>query len=77
MDIRAVSPGQVVNRELGMTAPAKACGVSLTTVWRWAQERPKGTGGVVPSRYHVSLLQLAHQRGVRLTPDDLVLGRHK
>jgi len=77
MDIRAVSPGQVVNREIGMTAAAKACEVSMSTVWRWAQERPRGTGGVIPSRYHVTLLRLSHRLGKQLSADDLVLGRHQ
>ena len=75
MEIRAVSPGQVVNRELGMTEVSRACGVSESTVWRWAQDRPRGTGGLIPSRYHATLLQLSHRLGKPLTADDLVLGR--
>lgn len=77
MHFRAVNPGQVVNRELGMTAIAKACTVSESTVWRWAQPRPRGTGGVVPARYHLTLLQLAHRLGKPLSADDLVLGRNR
>lgn len=74
--LRAVSPGQVVNRELGLTAAGRACQVDESTVWRWAQERPKGTGGLVPSRYHRTLLNLARELGKTLTADDLVFGRH-
>lgn len=75
--IRAITPGQVINRELGMTEVSKACNVAESTVWRWAQKRPRGTGGVVPANYHVPLLHLAHRLGVMLTADDLVLGRNK
>lgn len=74
--LRKVTPGQIINREFQPAEVARACGVKWSTVWRWAQDRPKGTGGVVPSRYHLTLLQLAHRLGRKLTTDDLVLGRH-
>lgn len=74
--LRAVSPGQVVRLEFSLAEAAQACEVDESTVWRWAQKTPKGTGGIVPSRYHFTLLQLAHQLGRKLTADDLVLGRH-
>lgn len=73
--LRAVPPGEVVIKTLGMSRVAKHLGVSASTVWRWSKPRPKGTGGIVPGEYHVSLMRLAHQLGVPLTPDDLVLGR--
>lgn len=71
-----LSPGEIVYRELGMTAVAKECGVAESTVWRWAQPQDKGTGGLVPAKYHRKLLHLAHRLGKQLNADDLVLGRH-
>lgn len=75
--LRKITPGQVVLSEFSLSEAAGACGVAATTVWRWGQKAPKGTGGVVPSGYHVALLQLAHRLGRDLSTDDLVLGRHK
>lgn len=77
LNIRRVPPGQVVAAEFSPVEIAPACGVSRSTIWRWSQPRPKGTGGVVPSEYHVPLLQLARELGRTLTPGDLVLGRDR
>jgi len=74
---KKLNPGRVVLSELGMTAAANACGVRPTTVWRWAQESGRGTGGNVPSRYHLPLLNLARESGKVLTADDLVYGRSR
>lgn len=73
---RPLTPGEVVLREFSLGEVAAACGISESTVWRWAQPVGKGTGGVVPSRYHLVLLQLARQLGRELTAEELVLGRH-
>lgn len=77
IELRAVTPGQVVHRELGLAGASKACDIDESTVWRWTQDRPKGTGGVVPSRYHLILMRWAHQLGKSLSADDLVFGRHE
>lgn len=72
-----ITPGQLVNYRLSRSVVCRALKVSESTVWRWAQPVPKGTGGLVPSRYHAPLLQLAADIGIVLTPEDLVLGCHK
>ena len=74
---KKLSPGLVVRNVLGMTAAATACGVSPTTVWRWSQDTERGTGGTVPSQYHLPLLNLARESGKVLTADDLVYGRSR
>jgi len=71
------NPGQVVLAEIGMTAAAAACGVSPSTVWRWAQDNKRGTGGIVPGRYHMLLLNAARDSGSVLTAYDLVYGRSR
>lgn len=75
LELRPVTPGQVVLREFSLAEAAAALDIAESTVWRWAQPEAKGTGGVVPSRYHLTLLRLARQLGRQLTADDLVFGR--
>jgi hypothetical protein len=72
---QAVTPGQVVLRTFKLAELRRGIGIAESTAWRWAQPRPRGTGGVVPSGYHLALLRLAHQLDRPLTADDLVLGR--
>ena len=75
--IRSVPPGAVVLSEFTLAEVSDACRVSQSTAWRWGQPDPKGTGGIVPARYHVPLLQLARHLGRTLSTDDLILGRSK
>ena len=70
-----INPGALVNDLLGTSAIAERLRLNRTTVWRWGQKVPVGTGGIVPARYHADLLSFAHQSGERLTADDLVHGR--
>jgi hypothetical protein len=72
---RAVTPGKVVLRTFKLAEIRRGLDIAESTAWRWAQPVPKGTGGVVPSRYHLALLRLAHQLDRPLTADDLVFGR--
>lgn len=71
----ALTPGQVVLHVLGQTLAARELEVDQSTVWRWAQDKPRGTGGVVPARYHVRLIEIARANRKRLTAADLVHGR--
>ncbi len=73
-------PGEVVIAEIGLMPTVQGLqdefpGLNKSTVWRWAQPSPVGTDGIVPSRYHRPLMQLAQRLGRRLTADDLVFGR--
>lgn len=70
-----ITPGRLVADTFRPTDLERSLGVSRTTIWRWAQPLPKGTGGLIPSRYHARLLELARERSIILTTDDLVLGR--
>jgi hypothetical protein len=69
-----ITPGQLVNYRLSRAVVCRTLKLSESTVWRWSQPVPKGTGGLVPSRYHVPLLQLAKELGVPLTEAELVRG---
>lgn len=73
--MKRMTPGETVNFLLRPGVVASALGVTRVTVWRWAQPADRGTGGIIPARYHAPLLRLAKERGVNLTADDLVSGR--
>lgn len=50
-------------------------GVSKSRLYRWhspKDTRGDGTGGQVPQRWHVPLLDLARRRNVPLTPGDFL-----
>lgn len=70
-----ITPGQIVTTAFRPTDLERTLGVSRSTIWRWSQPAPKGTNGLIPSRYHAKLLAFATQAGVPLTAEDLVLGR--
>lgn len=72
-----ITPGALVNRELGTAAIAESLSLQRSTVWRWAQKRPRGTGGLVPAEYHRDLMSLAHRLGKSLSANDLIFGRHE
>lgn len=72
---RIYSPGELVNTLFRRCDLRRELNLSESTIWRWAQPRPRGTGGLIPSRYHAPLLALAERIGVDLTATDLVLGR--
>ena len=69
------TPGQIVTNLAPPTEIGDALGVSRQTVWRWAQPKPKGTGGLIPSKYHVPLLRFAKKRKLAITERDLIHGR--
>ncbi|RYD28855.1 MAG: hypothetical protein EOP89_01425 [Lysobacteraceae bacterium] len=50
-----------------------AIDLSLTyaTVWHWVNRG----GGRIPSKHHLSILELAVERGLDVNCDDLVIGR--
>lgn len=72
---RNLSPGELVNALFRRCDLRRELNLSESTIWRWAQKCPRGTGGLIPSRYHAPLLAMAKRRGVDLTATDLVLGR--
>lgn len=81
--MREITPGEVVVQEFGSAYQLAALlgehfpGLGRSTVWRWAQPRAAGgTGGVIPSRYHLPLLRLAREHGRNLSADDLIFGRN-
>jgi hypothetical protein len=50
-----------VSRDLGDITPSG--------VFRWSEAPPKGTGGLIPSRYIPRLIRIAHKRKLFLEPN--------
>lgn len=65
------TPAEVVIDEFGIRPLARELDTDPTTVIRWRNS----DGGLVPSRYHVPLLELARKQGRSLTETDLIHGR--
>lgn len=65
------TPAEVVIELFGIRPLAAELSCSPTTILRWRDD-PKG---LVPSRWHGKLLDLAKRQKVSLSPDMLVRGR--
>lgn len=61
----------VVERLGGKTAVAERLQLDKSTLSRWCQPRPEGTGGVIPQRYWGELLDMARKQGVEITLEEL------
>jgi hypothetical protein len=61
----------VINKLGGRTAVANHLGLDKSTLSRWCQPRPSGTGGLIPQRYWPQLMQMARVQRVRITLKEL------
>jgi hypothetical protein len=61
-----MSAADVVKKFGGQTAVAQLIGVNQSAIAYWVKR------GLIPTKWHAQLLELASQRGVHLTPSDLV-----
>jgi hypothetical protein len=55
----------------GVRRTARLLGISPATVRKWSH-----SGGHIPAKNQRRLLDLAQQNGLRLTAEDIVLGRN-
>lgn len=71
-----MTPADIVITRFGGVRPlARLLEKDPSTIHRWRQPADKGgLDGRVPSSAQVRLLELAREKGVELTPADLVLG---
>lgn len=52
---------------------SKITGTSFTAPYRWQHAREKGgTGGLIPQRYHRTLLEYAQQNQIELAADEFL-----
>lgn len=57
----------------GVGITAAVCRVTHPTVCAWKRPRSKkGTGGLIPARYHAPILAYARAHDIPLTPADLI-----
>lgn len=61
-----MTAGSIIERLGGISFVASHFGLSEKAVWQW-QHR-----GRIPGKYHLALLQMAHERGADLSADDLM-----
>lgn len=62
----------ILQRLGGKTQVANHLGLDKSTLSRWCQPRPSGTGGMIPQRYWPQLMQMARLQRVKLRIEELV-----
>lgn len=62
----------VIEKLGGKTAVASELGLAPSTLSRWCQPSPDGTGGVIPQKHWQALLAYAKKQRIPLTVSDLV-----
>lgn len=68
----------VISRFEGVRPLARLLGKDPSTIHRWRMPAAKGgLDGRVPSAAQVKLLDLARERGIALTADELITGSGK
>lgn len=70
----AMEPASSIIRKLGGEAVVSdITGTAYTAPYRWQHEREKGgTGGLIPQRYHRTLLDYAHKKRITLKSDEFL-----
>jgi hypothetical protein len=64
------TPAALAVRSLGLIDLAHSCGLTTDAVRKWL----KSKGGLIPAQHQASVLRLARDKGVSLTPADVVGG---
>ena len=61
----------VIQKLGGKSAVSDRLGLDKSTLSRWCQSRPHGTGGIIPQRYWPQLAEMAREQRVRITLKEL------
>jgi hypothetical protein len=65
--VHTLEPAYTVIEKLGgKSAVAQALSLDKSTLSRWCQPSPQGTGGLIPQRYWPQLMQMARDQRVRI-----------
>jgi hypothetical protein len=56
----------VIEKLGGKSSVAESLELDKSTLSRWCQPRPMGTGGLIPQRYWPQLMQMAREQRVRI-----------
>lgn len=62
----------VIQRLGGKSEVAERLNLDKSTLSRWCQPRPEGTGGMIPQRHWPGLMKLAREKKVRIKLEELV-----
>lgn len=62
----------VIERLGGKAEVAQRLDLDKSTLSRWCQPRPDGTGGQIPQRHWPELRRMARERGVGLAIEELI-----
>lgn len=62
----------VIERLGGKGDVAHRLKLDKSTLSRWCQPRPDGTGGQIPQKHWPELVQMARERGVTITIEELI-----
>jgi len=60
----------IINKCGGVSVLAEWTGLTTKSVYCWTYDKPKGTGGIIPAKYHSIILDSAKQKRVPLEPSD-------
>lgn len=63
---------QVIEKLGGKAAVASVLNVDKSTLSRWCQQRPQGTGGAIPQRHWPKLIDLGRKQGTHISLEELV-----
>lgn len=70
--VHTLEPAYTVIEKLGgKSAVAEELALDKSTLSRWCQPRPGGTGGLIPQRYWPQLMQMAREQNVRIGVKEL------
>ena len=70
--VHTLEPAYSVIEKLGgKSTGAEALELDKSTLSRWCQPRPGGTGGLIPQRYWPQLMQMARDQRVRIGVKEL------
>lgn len=61
----------VIEKLGGKSFVAEQLSLDKSTLSRWCQPRPMGTGGVIPQKHWARLLEMAAEQRVRITLKEL------
>lgn len=71
--VHTLSPAyDVIQRLGGKTEVAERLNLDKSTLSRWCQPRPEGTGGQIPQRHWPELMKIARDKKVRIKIEELV-----